>query len=348
MPDSEEKQRLEIKKLKQDTGLWARFSSVFWPIVASLFTVVLGYATWQSSQQEMKRQDVQKQREFVSSALRDTTDANSSATRQIAGMWQVNALWTEEDEATQDLMAATLASVLGSSPDVQVRCIAAEVIGNAITEPDSFVGHSGSERAAHLAHFLYGHKSGTIGVVVFQNLQTKTKFASLPVQRCYGDADANPLDATKEAVRKNWEYLRDVNLTNTNLEGTWLYGADLQGALLQNARLAGVNLRCANIAEADFSGSDLTGADFFLARADKISPETLQKSLPPAMLFHGTERDWLQWRENKFRVRKDSNTPVLKKDDNRSEDVFPCYDLRPDRPNIVGPNPSFNQMQPVR
>jgi hypothetical protein len=147
--------------------------------------------------------------------------------------------------------------------------------------------------------------------------------ASLPVRRCYGDTDASPLDATKEAVRKNWEYLREVNLTNTNLEGTWLYSADLQGAcaLLQNARLAGINLRCANLAETDFSGSDLTAADFFLARADKIAPDALQKSLPASMVFHGTEQEWTQWRDNDFRVRKNSNAPVLVKNENQEDDV---------------------------
>jgi uncharacterized protein YjbI with pentapeptide repeats len=45
----------------------------------------------------------------------------------------------------------------------------------------------------------------------------------------------NLLDATKEAARKNWEYLREGKLTNTDLEGAWLHGADLHGALLQNA-----------------------------------------------------------------------------------------------------------------
>ncbi len=36
-----------------------------------------------------------------------------------------------------------------------------------------------------------------------------------------------------------------------------------------------------------------------------------------------------------------SEEPVLAKEDNRSDDVFPCYDLRADRPNIVSPNPTY-------
>jgi hypothetical protein len=151
MSYSDEKLRLEVKKLKQDTSAWARFSGVFWPIVASLFTVVLGYATWQSTRQETRREDEQKERQFVSSALKDATDSQAGVGRRIAGMWQVNALWTEPDEGTQDVTAATLASILVSGDSAQVRCIAAEVIGNAITKPDSFVGHPGSERAANLA-----------------------------------------------------------------------------------------------------------------------------------------------------------------------------------------------------
>jgi hypothetical protein len=340
------KNELEIKKLKQDTGYLARFSSVFWPIVASVFTVGLGVVTWRSGQEAAQREDQQKERQFVSSALKDATDSQSGVVRQIAGMWQLNALWTEADEGTQSVMAATLASILSSSQVSEVRCIAAEVIGNAITEPSSFVGHSGAKRAAFLAHFLYGHKSGTIGVVVFQNLQTATeKNTSQPVKRCYGDEEASPLDATKEAIRKNWEYLRDVNLANTNLEDTWLYGADLSGALLQNAHLRNINLRCANVTNADFTGSDLKDADLFLARIDGVNPATLANSLPPSKLFHGTEGEWMQWRDNKFRVRKGSNTPVFKMEDNQADDAFPCYDLDTSRPNITTPSPLTSRDQ---
>ena len=114
----------------------------------------------------------------------------------------------------------------------------------------------------------------------------------------------------------------------------------LQGALLQNAHLARVDFRCANLAEADFTGSVLTDADFFLARADRVVPSALLESLPPSMLFHGTEQEWMQWRDNKFRVRAGSNAPVFAKEDNRSDDVFPCYDLGALRPNIVSPKGS--------
>jgi hypothetical protein len=153
-----------------------------------------------------------------------------------------------------------------------------------------------------------------------------------------GDAATTPLDATKEAIRKNWEYLRDVNLTNTNLEDTWLYSADLDGALLINAHLARIDLRCANLADADFTGSDLTGADFLLARFDHTAPEALMKSLSASKLFSGPEEDWIKWRDNNFRVRKNSNAPVLEQSKNLSDDVFPCYDLQPNRPNQLTPN----------
>jgi hypothetical protein len=343
--DSAEKLRLEIRKLRQETSRWTRISSVFWPIAASLFTAVLGYATWRGTQLETRRENVQKEREFMSSALKDATDSHSGIVRQIAGLWQVNAFWTEADQDTQDVIAATLAGILGSSADPQIRCVAAEVIGNAITEPDGFVGHSGSERAAHLAHILYGHRRGTIGVVVFQNLQAKAKFASSPTEHCYGDTDATPLDATKEAIRKNWEYLREVNLANTDLEDTWLYSADLDGALLANARLARIDLRCANLAHTDFSGSDLTGADFFLAHLDHTAPEALTNALPVSKLFNGTEEEWNKWRDNNFRVNKKSNLPVLKQSDNLKDDVFPCFDLRLNRPNQLSPIPTFNEAE---
>jgi hypothetical protein len=149
---------------------------------------MIGYATWQSKQIETRRDDSVKERQFVSSALKDATDSQSGIVRQIAGTWQVNALWADADAGTQDVMAATLAGILGSSGDAEVRCVAAEVIGNAITEPDGFVGHAGSERAERLAHVLYGHRRGTIGVVVFQDLLAQKQFAKNPTLRCYGDA----------------------------------------------------------------------------------------------------------------------------------------------------------------
>ena len=91
MADSAEKLRLEIKKLQQDTSRWTRISSVFWPIAASFFTAVLGYVTWHSAQLETNRDSVQKERQFISSALRYATDSQSGIVRQIAGMWQLNA-----------------------------------------------------------------------------------------------------------------------------------------------------------------------------------------------------------------------------------------------------------------
>jgi hypothetical protein len=93
MSHPDQRHRLEIKKLKQDTSLWARLSSVLWPVVASLFTVVIGCATWQSTRQETKREYEQKERQFVSAALKDATDSQSGLLIQVTGLWQLNASW---------------------------------------------------------------------------------------------------------------------------------------------------------------------------------------------------------------------------------------------------------------
>jgi uncharacterized protein YjbI with pentapeptide repeats len=64
------------------------------------------------------------------------------------------------------------------------------------------------------------------------------------------------LDATREAIRKNWEYLREVNLGDTHLERIQLYLADLHGASLIRATLNDANFRCANLQGADFTDSN--------------------------------------------------------------------------------------------
>ena len=111
------------------------------------------------------------------------------------------------------------------------------MLGNAITGEESFYGGKLQSRSERLSLLLYGNRDGRIGIV--SRLNTYLRFETLDasdkntsVNLCW-----TQLNATKEAVRKNWEYLRSVNLNATDLSHAALYEADLANSVFTDTDL---------------------------------------------------------------------------------------------------------------
>jgi hypothetical protein len=176
---------------------------------------------------------------------------------------------------------------------------AAEVVGTAISGiPGSPLDWSRAdrERAQRLAEVLYGNaRTGAGGVISRVHGDVLTRLQSRD-----GDIEAlsQQLEATKEAIRKNWKWLKNSYLHGHDLSATKLYEADLTGADLGEAVLRKTNLCKANLYEADlYKIQDWGKADLRLAnikgvRRAPTSPFDFRKFA----LDHGAvEREPTEW-----------------------------------------------------
>ena len=237
-------------------------------------------------------------------ALAAATDNSNSVDRRIAGIWQLAGFWSNIDD--EQMVASTLsAELLLSSDDYRfARCAAAEAIGDGIKFEGewSFQG-ADEERAKRISKLLYGGSDGTFGLVTTANVflsaaAKKMNEAQGPAEQC-----VTALDASKEAIRKNWEYLRNANLHLTNLDQTALYAADLAGSVLSGAELEGANLRCANLIATDFSNARYAKSDFKLANVRNLIPPPVRDDLKNHFgAIDISDEEWQQWRLNRFRV----------------------------------------------
>jgi hypothetical protein len=353
MPDPEvnstdklqaEKLALEVEDLRNRIGFWAQFSSVLWPVVGGALTVVLGILTYRVAEQqatlaaqqgdltkEVDRIDeANKHREILDRALMAATDDSAAVDRRIAGIWEIAGFWRVQDD--EGVVANTLAAELLLTDDKYrfARCAAAEAIGDGIKDdPASFHGGSDEARSQRIAARLYGKSDGSLGVVSLANVFL-SRLTKNPDKEEIAEHCLTPLAASKEAIRKNWEYLRDVNLGVTDLSTTELYSADLAGAVLSGANLKFSDFKCANLYGANFEPAHFQktklltrykGANFTLANVEGLQPKEVRKDL--IANFSAVEmpdEEWQRWRSNEFRVNS-GNRPSL---DPGQGIKFPC------------------------
>jgi pentapeptide repeat protein len=292
------------------------FVKVFWPIFASVVAAVFTFVSWTLNQRQQRSDSLNK-------AIESAT-AEGTQVKRIAGIWQMNQYWKEE--RFEDTLSATLtAALIGTkSDDGLYRCAAAEVIGNAIDGVEGYSTGTDATRSERIAHLLYGDSSGKLGLVSELNRELRGSQSLQDYKTCENYTDVTALDATREAIRKNWEYLRTINLDTTDLSGIRLYEADLDSTLLRAANLHSANLRCANLQAADLTQANLANADFYLANVANLKPDDVRSDLvnnKKAKEFKSGE--WESWRRNDFRVSKQGQ-PVLSKDQNLTDDTFPC------------------------
>jgi hypothetical protein len=322
MPDSLERQKveLEIRKLRSETGPLGTFSALVWPMVATAITLAISlYALWisvhtqQAQLQLQTKQNIQEQsqkhKQSLAKAIELATDPLGKPDRRIAGIWQLSDFWGSPED--QVLVANVLAAELTLGDDYRfARCAAADVIGNAYG-PEATKGGSQEELGVRMARMLYGHRSGDIGLVVRQHLLLRaTQFG--PTDRSGYSTKPDPkasnscstaLDATREAIRGNWGYLREINLNGTDLSRIQLYEADMAGASFQRAYLQNANFRCANLSNADFDNANWGNADFHFANVTGSKPtKFVEYAISKGAFIKMTDEQWLKWRGNGFLV----------------------------------------------
>lgn len=297
------------------------FEKVIWPITTAVVAGI--FALHASCNDESHRRY-----ESFTKAVENATAEGDSPVKRVAGIWQMNQFW--DDKQFEQTMAATLTAAMSSDAekDGLYRCAAAEVIGNAIDEKDGYSTGASAARSERIAHILYGDRSGELGIVSELNrtLAHSSPQSSASPKTCELTNDASALDATREAIRKNWKYLRAVNLNDTDLQGSPLYKSDLDSSLMKRADLRAANLRCANLRGVDLSDAKLEGANLDFANMKDVTPPTIEK---PQRAQEMSSSDWERWRENKFRVNKDMR-PIL--DPSENSDLGDSYPWTIDKP----------------
>lgn len=313
---ADQKLGLEIKKLNQEMDWVGRFSARIWPLIATLLTIVLsGIAIIVSFRTQQKQASLQTELaheqltfnssvhhdEFLRAALSFATDNSGDSDRRIAGIWQLNSAWSNPDDF--ELAASTLTAELGL-PDKfgPARCAAAEVIGNAMNQvsPDNRL---------RLASLLFGDASGAWGLVTRENVVLKESGQSniqSPLEPC-----KTALDSTREAIRKNWTYLRKRDFAFTDLQGIQLYQADLAGSIFYKANISNSNLRCANLNNVNLEnaiGKD--SADFLYSNVKTSTDPMMEILFQKGVVFKLDDSDWIRWRSNGMRV-DGHNKPIL-------------------------------------
>jgi hypothetical protein len=198
-------------------------------------------------------------------SLAEATDNSKGPDYRIAGIWQLSRYWaTDNAEMVAHTLSAILVTPDKPNDNQPVREAAAEVIGRAIIRQ----GDGLSENADKLSLLLYGNGiTGEWGTVT--NVHRELLERNLTRSQADLDKDQvyqEQLQATREAIRKNWEYLENANFRRADLRGILLYEADLKGANLQESDLRFANLRLsklsgASVRDADFECADLEGAE---------------------------------------------------------------------------------------
>jgi len=270
-------------------------------VVVSVIAALVSVGTVTISVLTLRQQMADKDREVLNQALTLATDKTGGADRRVAGIWALNYYWSKPQYS--NLVASTLTALLalnaGNEGSLRpARCAAAEVIGNAINIEPPY--KDGTTEVTNVSHVLYGEWNGkySLGLVTEENKllwnmgKHKSRFDEQATNTCM-----TALDATREAVRKNWKYLRSVNLADTHLERIQLYLADLNGTGFNRANLKYANFRCANLQNADFTDSnwqdilDLQYANVKSAKPDDFRNWAISKGARADL----DESLWITW-----------------------------------------------------
>jgi hypothetical protein len=319
LTDENIKLSIEARKLKNDDRLIWRIASIIGPwITAFVAFAGVGISLYTLDQQGKLRSEEANDKAFQQ-ALSMATDSQAGSDRRISGIYQLRRFWKNDPEA--EIVAATIASLLTISDDkvsgaAMVRCAAADLI-------DAYAKTKGSNSHSDVPRLLYGNaEKGSLGLISYQNfiLRRTAEKQSQEVER--GVVDANracisPLAATREAVRKGWADLSNVNLQSTDLDGALLYQADLTHSNLSRAWLRAASLRCANISYANISGivinedTDMTLAvanselfsDQILVSYEKEGKKwayTAADALREKDVIELEDHQWMEWKRSKF------------------------------------------------
>lgn len=328
---SNAKLELEAEKLRKDVKVNPALPLTISALSAVAAAVGLMFSAFAQSDQahfQVKQAEYRTKQDAIASlhsAAEMATDSKAPADRRISGVYQLRHFWALPEQ--EDVTAATLTAILAAGDAdgyARLRCAAADGIGAAILPPRAGWAKDSIEeqnRRDRLSHLLYGVGStGERGLVSDLNQRLRwaadhpgkepdgsEKKVRLPSSTDDVIQCGSSIGATIEAIRQNWEQLRDVNLAATNLDYAELYEADLAYSNFINASLVGTNFKAANLIGGDFSGAtgyDRKGSEAQFDHANVQGLVGKSEALCKFAVEHGavqmSDRDWKAWRANGF------------------------------------------------
>ncbi|MFN7922035.1 MAG: pentapeptide repeat-containing protein [Bryobacteraceae bacterium] len=268
-----DKLEAENRKLASENSGWGKFARSLWPVATGVLTALVGFIglTYQSQQTAYRDREV-----FLK--LLEVAARGESAEARIGAISALAQYWHGPFRTTvAEILSATLmteAVKTGQADAESVRRAAAFAIGEAICDKPSPVSpwcvSPSSRDAAIIREILYGNSwTGRNGSVtrIQRNLAGQKQGAS----RDAAQVIELKLQATREAIRHNWENLQYGMFAEHDLEGIELYRGELYRAFFGKANLQGANLCRANLTEANIEGADLRGANLSGADLSRLS-----------------------------------------------------------------------------
>jgi hypothetical protein len=226
--------------------------------------------------QKQDEETKQAEQKDFNDLLRGATDAKTSPAQRVPLIWALQKYWKPDYEL---VLANALASMIANDSDRSVMESCAEVIGHAYEEDTP------EPVQDRLKELLYGNRRGVIGVVMrTENLiwdRLKTGITNPDASDTTNASDwvHDPHYELRifyicEAVRKNWENLREANFNKASLPRILLYQAQVQDANLEEAdlsggRLFGTHFERASMSKVHLEGANLAGAFFNGAHLEK-------------------------------------------------------------------------------
>lgn len=203
----------EKQKLISENSRLGKFTRVALPIVSGVIAAFGGLIgiTYQSQQTKARDQEI-----FLK--LLELATKGDNEESRIAGIGGLVQYWQGPFQTT---VAQTLAATLmaeGPKVGQPLRMAAANAIGEAICEKPSAVSPwcvpFQAESAATIREILYGNgKTGRNGTITriqkYLVEERKTALASKPPDQKTLDSIEPKLQATREAIRQNWENLEN-------------------------------------------------------------------------------------------------------------------------------------------
>jgi hypothetical protein len=231
---------LEGAKLRHETGFIGRAS--IRSGLASMVILAIGATLgWLDGFRERNRLEEHR---LLQEALQAATDKQATPARRVAGIWSLSQMWASRKY--DGLLASSLAAILVTDDDHFVRIAAADVIGLGISEETPI------DLKRSRVKLLYGSTDGySMGTVTAHNIEFQRMIAN-PGRKPESD-DSDRLQATREAIRRNWEYLEYSHLADLDLQWAQLYRADLRHAFLGRSNLTGADLFGAKLDDATFT-----------------------------------------------------------------------------------------------
>lgn len=297
-----EKLRAEVALSKSQVTFLGNFARLLWPVITSAVTVGVSLAalivSLVTSSRQARLQYAQDDQKLLVGYLETATNNALAPTRRVASIWTLSHFW--DNKGHEKLLAETLSSLLGAADDKSIGMAAAEVIGLAITESTDNI------TKARRATLLYGNRDRwQVGTVIRQHWFLIDS-DSRPCESLLDNDDLR-VQATREAIRKNWEYLRGAHLKRTDLTGVRLYESDLTDAFLVEAKLDKADLRGATVTGASFTDSCVRGANV----KDLDGTPRAPPNFKAWALDHGavemTEPQFETWRQNGFKRPPDAD-----------------------------------------